>query len=325
MPTRREFLKISAASAASAAMFAVPGFAVRGDRYAAAHAGKMYAALAAGLSDPSLQPKFASIAPNALDPGFKFESPNNKYSIAVRQRTQMTGLVDANGNPLPTTVWGYGEPRRDGATWPGRTFEVQSGQPIEVKWMNKLDGLPHLLPVDTSLHWCYSLPGYEQFTINANGVPTVPHLHGGHSDSIYDGNPEFFFSPGWEVRGPQWVEKTYTYANDQPAGNLWYHDHALGITRLNVWAGLAGFYFIRDAQDTGLPDNPLGLPAFPYELAYAIQDRMFRDTGEFFYSAYPGDPFYDDFITDGGVVLPPESSPMEDRQRWPSSSAITWW
>ena len=74
---------------------------------------------------------------------------------------------------------------------------------------------------------------------------------------------------------------------------------ALGITRLNVYAGMAGFYFVRDEFDTGLPDNPLGLPAWPYEKAYAIQDRMFKDNGELFYPAFPGDPFYADFITGG--------------------------
>ncbi len=154
--------------------------------------------------------------------------------------------------PLSTPVWGYGSPSR-GYTWPGKTFEVQKDVPIEVKWENRLVDpvtgafLPHLLPVDTSLHWCYSLPGYTQFTLANAGVPIVTHLHGGHSDFQYDGNPEFFFSPGWGVRGPQWLEKKYIYDNSQvAAGNLWYHDHALGITRLNVYAGLAGFYFVRD-------------------------------------------------------------------------------
>jgi FtsP/CotA-like multicopper oxidase with cupredoxin domain len=69
---------------------------------------------------------------------------------------------------------------------------------------------------------------------------------------------------------------------------------------------MAGFYFVRDDQDTGLPGNPLGLPAHPYEKAYAIQDRMFRDTGALFYPAFPGDPFWDDFITGEGVAVCPE-------------------
>jgi FtsP/CotA-like multicopper oxidase with cupredoxin domain len=130
-------------------------------------------------------------------------------------------------------------------------------------------------------------------------------VHGGHSDFQFDGNPEFFFSPGWGVRGPQWVEKKYLYDNSQPAGTVWYHDHALGITRLNVYTGMAGFYIIRDDFDTGLAGNPLDLPAFPYEAAFAIQDKMFKENGELFYPAFPGDPFYEDFITGEGAVLPP--------------------
>ena len=128
-------------------------------------------------------------------------------------------------------------------------------------------------------------------------------------DFQYDGNPEFFFSPGWGVRGPQWVDKKYLYDNSQPAGTVWYHDHALGITRLNVYTGMAGFYIIRDGFDTGLFGNPLDLPAFPYEAAFAIQDKMFKDNGEFFYPAFPGDPFYADFITGEGAVLPPAQFP----------------
>ena len=72
---------------------------------------------------------------------------------------------------------------------------------------------------------------------------------------------------------------------------------------------MAGFYFVRDAFDTGLAGNPLGLPAWPYEKAYAIQDRMFLDTGELFFPAYPGDPYYADFITGEGAVLPPDLFP----------------
>ena len=90
---------------------------------------------------------------------------------------------------------------------------------------------------------------------------------------------------------------------------MWYHDHALGITRLNVYAGMAGFYIIRDDFDTGLFGNPLDLPAFPYEAAFAIQDKMFKDNGELFYPAFPGDPFYDDFITGEGAVLPADVFP----------------
>jgi spore coat protein A len=269
------------------------------------------------LSDPALQPKFVEQAPNALDPGFIYQ-PHKRtgiYHVDMAQTVQHTGLLKANGKRASTTVWGYGTSK--GVSWPGPTFDVRKDVETQVRWTNKLTRkngkpLPHLLPVDESAHWCYSLPGYTQYSIEKNGVPTIAHLHGGHSDSQYDGNPEFFMSPGRKVVGPQWLgnaEKVFTYSNTQVAGNLWYHDHALGITRLNVYAGLAGFYFVRDDFDTGKPDNPLGLPAAPYELAYAIQDRMFAENGELFYPAYENDPFWDDFITGEGATPPIPGGP----------------
>ena len=286
-----------------------------------------YAAmLADGLSDPALQPKFVEFAPNALDPGFLFKDLNENggpahkpdYSIHIKETVQQTGLVDPkNGRKLKTKIWGYGN---DTITWPGQTIQVKntaSGGANEtlVRWSNDLQGKDHLLPVDTNLHWCYSLPGYQNYSIKKNGIPIITHLHGGHSDFQYDGNPEFFYTPGGAIRGPQWnyvpggFTNTFRYDNNVQAGNLWYHDHALGITRLNVYAGLAGFYFIRDDQDTGMPGNPLNLPAFPYELAYALQDRMFTTGGDLFYPAYPGDPFYADFIDGEGATLPPNLFP----------------
>jgi FtsP/CotA-like multicopper oxidase with cupredoxin domain len=270
-------------------------------------------ALIRGLSDPARQPKFEEYAPNALDPGFTFEPVRRgamagKFNISVRQTVQQTGLIHRrSGRRLNTTVWGYGYDDERGVSWPGRTFQVEKDEPTTIRWNNGLFTNRHLLPVDTSLHWCYSLPGYDRYSIKKNGVPIVTHLHGGHSDFQFDGNPEFFWSPDYQIVGPQWtplggIIKDFVYGNDQAAGSLWYHDHALGITRLNVYAGMAGFYFIRDDLDTGAPDNPLGLPAYPYELAYAIQDRMFNDQGDLFYPAFPGDPFWEDFITGQGLV-----------------------
>ncbi len=295
MLTRRELLKWSAAAGVGAV---VPWSLREGGVGGGLIQGRASAApLAAGLSDPAAQPKFVELAPNALDPGFKYAG-GPAYTVDVGLGSTMTGLQDPAGSPVATPIFGYGQ---NGAyTWPGKTFEVQSGQlTTQVTWNNML-GTQHLLPVDTSLHWAYSGTGNS---IGDNGVPIVVHLHGGHSDFQYDGNPEFWFSPGGALQGPQWdgvpggFTNTFVYDNDVPAGNLWYHDHALGITRLNVYAGMAGFYFVRDAMDTGAPGNQLGLPAHPYELAYAIQDRMFQNDGRLFYPAFPGDPFYADFIT----------------------------
>lgn len=72
---------------------------------------------------------------------------------------------------------------------------------------------------------------------------------------------------------------------------------------------MAGLYIVRDSLDTGKPSNPLKLPTFPYELAYVIQDRMFKDNGDVFYPAFPGDPFYEDFITGEGAELPQDKFP----------------
>jgi len=292
---------------------------------------RMPTALAAtqgpGLSDPAMQPKFTNLVPNALDPSFIYDTSKGKIKVAVGQTVQDTGLVAPDGKtPVPTTVWGYGDGKT--YTWPGRTFVAQINIPTEVKWENRLGGLPYLitgkdntspgtnygdytgLPVyDLNLHWAYSLPGFE-YDITQQGNPIVPHVHGHHSDFEFDGNPEFYFGANYKARGPQWVEKKYIYDNSQlGAGTLWYHDHALGLTRLNVYAGMAGFYIVRDGFDTGLPGNDLDLPTHPYEAAFAIQDRMFKDNGELFYPAFPGDPAYADFITGENAMLPEADFP----------------
>ncbi|MGC9348689.1 MAG: twin-arginine translocation signal domain-containing protein, partial [Anaerolineae bacterium] len=165
MISRRDFLKLTAA--AGAGLF-LP--AIRGGRASAVRRA-LAASAAPGLSDPALQPKFHVYAPNALAPSFKFSpNPKGQYSVAIRETSShMTGLIDPkSGRALKTTIWGYADER--GATWPGRTFEVQSslngGYPEEttVKWANELFGKKHLLPVDTNLHWAYSLPGYDTYT-----------------------------------------------------------------------------------------------------------------------------------------------------------------
>ena len=131
-------------------------------------------------------------------------------------------------------------------------------------------------------------------------VRAVVHLHGGATRPDSDGYPEDWYSPtGVRMNGRvgnNYVD--YVYDNGQLATALWYHDHALGITRLNIIAGLAGLYFLRDAQDTGGPpaanpgnllpgENTLGLPgpaaghgAGPfYEIPLVIQDLAFNADG----------------------------------------------
>ena len=241
------------------------------------------------LLDPLTQPKFVNPLPNPLDPSFIFQPTvpgGTHYEIGVYQTSQWLGLVDpVTQQPLSTTVWGYGTSTQP-PTYPGRTIETTVNTPITVRWTNNLfddfgQPLPHLLPVDTSVHWA------DPIDYPASGVPIVTHLHGGHSESASDGLPEFWFTPGFAQTGPQWVKETYNYENDQLAATLWYHDHALGIARLNVYAGLAGFYLLRDERDTGKRDNPIGLPAGEYEVPIVIQDRMFTLDGQLYYPSEP--------------------------------------
>lgn len=270
--------------------------------------------------DPATHPKFVTPLPNPLDPSFIFQPDGTTatgeplYNVGIFQFRQSLGLVDSMGNPLLTTVWGYGKDKAS-ATYPGRTFEVYKDMPINVRWTNDLVDdfgvpLPHLLPIDTTLHWAAPMdPPYPY-----SGVPVVTHQHGGHSESESDGLPEAWFTPGFAQMGKDWKKEAYHYDISQQAATLWYHDHALGITRLNVYAGLAGFFLVRDEFDTGRRDNPLGLPAFPYEVPIVIQDRMFTADGQLYYSSMPEEPgqpnptvlpeFFGDFILVNGQAWP---------------------
>ena len=195
----------------------------------------------------------------------------------------------------PTPLWGYN------AQYPGPTFEARRGEPIDVLWTNNLPRT-HLLQsaIDNTLHG--DEPG-EPF------VRTVVHLHGAKVRPDSDGYPEAWFTNGFGQTGPFFDNRTYHYPNDQPATTLWYHDHALGTTRLNIMTGLAGFYLIRDRVE----DN-LDLPRGEFEIPLMIQDRAFNDDGSLFYPTQaPGDPdippvwvpeFFGDTVLVNGKVWP---------------------
>lgn len=160
----------------------------------------------------------------------------------------------------PTTVWGY-----DGV-YPGPTFKVKRGTPITVEWQNHLP-VKHLLPLDHALH------GAKPDKSGAPAPPdvkTAVHLHGGKVLPGSDGHPEAWYSPNYAETGPDFVSPIYAYPNAQRAATLWYHDHSLGTTRLNVYAGLAGLYLIRDQIE-----DALNLPRGRYDIPLIIQDRQF--------------------------------------------------
>jgi spore coat protein A, manganese oxidase len=160
----------------------------------------------------------------------------------------------------PTRLWGYE------GQYPGPTIEALRGEPVVIQWENHLPA-QHMFQVDPRIHG--AMP-------SAPAVRTVPHLHGSRSPSESDGLPEKWFTPGQTVR--------YHYPNNQAPATLWYHDHAVGITRLNVYAGLSGFFLLRDNDE-----RSLGLPSGDYEIPLLLQDRTLDDQGQLIYA-----PTFDD-------------------------------
>ena len=153
-------------------------------------------------------------------------------------------------------------PRDSGAikTASGPTIETRSGSEILIEWPNQLPA-KHFLPID------HNLMGAEK------GVPdsrTVVHVHGARVPPGSDGWPEAWYSPGKSA--------TYHYPNQQEAALLWYHDHAMGINRLNIFAGMAGLYVIRDSFE-----DSLNLPRGEFEVPLVLMDRMFRNDGQLYY------------------------------------------
>ncbi len=148
---------------------------------------------------------------------------------------------------------------------PGPTFETRSGEPLLVEWINALPN-EHFLPLDHTIH------GAEA---NKPAVRTVVHMHGAKTRPESDGYPEDWIVPG--------KSSIYYYPNQQDAAMLWYHDHALGINRLNVYAGLFGTFLIRDAAE-----DALNLPKGKYELPLLLYDRLLtRDGHQLLYPVSP--------------------------------------
>ncbi len=191
-----------------------------------------------------------------------------------------------------TTVWGYDDGSGGGPSYPGPTIEARVGEPVTVAWINDLRDTsvgapPHPLRISHYLNVDLCPHGATQ---NAD-ARTVVHLHGAHVSAAFDGYPESTFPPGQQA--------IYQYPNWQLPATLWYHDHALGITRLNVMMGLAGFWLLRDAYE-----ESLGLPSGEFEIPLAIQDRTFNPDGTLYYPPAWQDTFFGDTVLVNGKVWP---------------------
>ncbi len=336
MVKRREFIKLSGVAGAGILLS-------RGARLVP----RRLAQIPGGTLAPGDIGKFVLplVKPPAMPPS-KTLNKKDLYKIAVRQFSQQI-----LSPPLPeTTVWSYGSVDNSGTAAEGGTFnypaftiEADWNRNLTVDWRNELvdaDGnfLPHLLPVDPTLHWANppggksgrdKRPAFDTTPGPYTGpVPIVTHVHGAHTMEDSDGYPEAWYLPNaldipkkyaqtgtfydYFVRRykRKWDPGTasFNYPNDQRATTLWYHDHTLGMTRLNVYAGPAGFYIIRGGADDvvldsrngstailpgpapGVGDDPFGVYG---EIPIVIQDRSFGADGSLFYP--DSREFFDEF------------------------------
>ncbi|MDO5634715.1 MAG: multicopper oxidase domain-containing protein [Micrococcus sp.] len=359
---RRTFLTLSAAGVLGAWTITADGVA---------HAVPLHPDVVPGVLPAGAVRKYAAplVLPGAMPRTGRQRvngRPVDYYEIATRQVTQQILPPE-----LPATeVWAYGSVGSRGRGHgefhtPGLTVHARSGEPVRIRWSNELtaaDGtyLPHLLPVDPTLHWANPPrePGHggvvdtdltpdfagrryvapedftdpaTQYTAYDGPVPLIPHLHGadGVSDAS-DGHPEAWFLPdavnipeGYGRHG-RWYEHLeakaraqygarwrqgvvdFDYPNVNRACTLWAHDHALGLTRLNVYAGPVLFYLldddatVTDARTGRAGTLPQNRGANQYDLCLAIQDRAFYEDGsqyypdsrEFFDPDYEGGPWY---------------------------------
>ncbi|MEN9938999.1 MAG: Spore coat protein [Chloroflexota bacterium] len=380
MITRRQFFKIGMAGTALMLLDIRAGV-----RHVA------YAAIPGGTLTPSAIAKFQTplLVPPAMPRAGKINARGAKnadyYEIAVRQFEQQ---ILPPGLPK-TTVWGYGPAKAQNGPQifnaPSLTIEAKHRSPVVVKWINQLRTnptdpnsayLPHLLPVDPTLHWANPpggidgrdrRPSFESTPEPYTGpVPLVTHVHGavGIGDES-DGYAEAWYLPkaagipqGYATEGTWYSffknkaltkfdtawdpgSATFVYPNTQRASTIWYHDHALGMTRLNVYAGPAGFFIIRGGPEgdgaaldtrTGAravlpgPAPALGdAPNTPYyEIPLAIQDRAFNTDGSLFYP--DSRAFFDDITgpyiptTDVSPIWNPEffgNCMMVNGNTWP--------
>jgi spore coat protein A, manganese oxidase len=312
--TRRRFVKIGAVSAA--------GFYLT-DKFILRRADSSQ--VAGGTLPPGTIRKFVTplVIPPAM-PRAAHDDTTDYYTIAVRQFAQQ---ILPPHRPA-TTVWGYGSTTDAGTfNYPSFTIEAANERRVRVQWINQLvdrNGayLPHLLPIDQTLHWANppgGISGRDRHgtdpTPYQGPVPIVTHLHGGHTTDESDGYPEAWYLPvatnippsfattgTWynffrakfaTLSGGDWEpgSATFVYKNDQRAATLWYHDHALGMTRANVYAGPAGFYLLRGGPGDlppGILPGPAPAESDPpgvryYEIPIAIQDRSFNANGSLFY------------------------------------------
>jgi spore coat protein A, manganese oxidase len=253
--------------------------------------------------------------------------------VALSKGTEVSGGIIGDPSTPDAGMGnyaGYGISTDDGATfpvkmWPAQSIETRQGKPLTVKYENGLNGITYdhfnILADQTLMMNGYQLTGDPLTEPYRGDIPMVVHLHGGEMPSGSDGGPSAWFMPGFTQTGPTFKfnqSSSSYYPNAQEATTLWYHPHDDGLTRINVYTGLAGYYILRGdneeaakfpgwSQDdlvrektpTGDKYAPTfnGANAYLPEVEIAIQDRMFNVAGGLYWPVDPPNPEIHPFWT----------------------------
>jgi FtsP/CotA-like multicopper oxidase with cupredoxin domain len=195
-------------------------------------------------------------------------------------------LVDASGKPLPemfpvdpTLMWA--NPNGINMT----AAQIQASEGLAPPFPPGYNGFSYTLPNG-------QIANPDQWNAQSP-VAVVTHLHGGEDPSVDDGGPDAWYTPNG-IHGPAYNTAVptegnaavYIYPDTQEPTTLWYHDHALGVTRLHIYAGLAGLYIIKDPSDPIAPELPSG----QFDMPLVIQDRSFYANGSLYYSTEGDNP-----------------------------------
>jgi spore coat protein A len=261
MQTRREFLKTTAVAGVGLSLF-------RGK------------ALAFSESPTNLR-KFIQALPGLGPEGIPVASPNTTrfpgadyYEIEVGQFQHQfhPNLPAATVRGYADTVFGLSASGRPNHAYLGGVIVAKKDRPVWLKVKNNLSDGPHPLPVDTTLMGVVNGQ-------NDNRICT--HLHGGFVPWTSDGGPYAWIDPHGNV-GPSFVpaingtgvpgETLLYYPNQQTGRLMWYHDHAIGMTRLNAYVGIATGYLLVDDYELSLVNQQI-IPA--NQIPLIIQDKSF--------------------------------------------------
>jgi len=242
--TRRTFL--------TASPLALAGLALDPDLQA-----QPRSSVPAPILDPTTLAAFVDPLPIpdiAQPVGTRPDPDNPKQQIPFYRLPIAEAAIKLHRDLAPTRMWTIGR------SFPGATLESPVARGMIVEWQNHLPS-HHIFTIDHSLH------GAEK---TVPDVRAVIHLHGGRTPAASDGYPEEWTLPGHS--------QLCHYPSLQHATTLFYHDHTMGINRLNTYAGMLGFCILRDPRE-----DALRLPAGPHDIPLLICDRILRADGQLDY------------------------------------------